>query len=1145
MNEGNKNSSFRKEVNALQTSIQKLSNNHLFSQVYGDLLKDLTSLLNDLEGSYQNFNLLSEASKDVIFRISLSGEIILISDSCKEMFGFNKEELTGKQLDKIIKIEKANSSISLQEIFFKAVKETSFKGSVTHKNGHKVPVEIIGKTITLDEENIFQGSIKDITQYIRSQLQLASSENTFRRIWEESYDGMTLTDEDGIIQMCNKSFADFADKKKFEIEQFPFTVIYDNSNKQELLEKHKNDFRKRSFQSNIETSFKLWNSKHADLEISNEFIEIDNKTLLLTIYRDVTERYQNANLLIKKDILLNGIAEATKSFISDNNTEQDFNSALKILGTSAQVDRTYIYKHQVNNNTGETYMSLLYEWISDSIEAQIKNPMLKRLSYSRFSTLDFYESLSAGKTLKFIIKNLSLNEQQVFIDQKVKSIIIVPIIINGAYWGFIGFDDCTIDREWNPNEESLLITIASTLGAVLEKNQNQDELIKKYNELDEAVKKAETTEKAKNEFLSLMGHEIRTPMNAIIGMTGLLNNTELNDEQKEYVGTIHSSGDQLLIVINDILDYSKMESGMLDLEIKPFDLRDCIEDSLDLFASQAAEKKIDLAYLIESTTPVAINGDVTRIGQILTNLLGNAIKFTEKGEVFISASAKPLEKDKYEILISIKDTGNGISPDMLEKLFQPFNHLERFDSKQNNGSGLGLAISKKLSELMGGMMWVESKEGKGTKFFFTIIAESVSSVSKVYLRGKTQQLKDKRILIVDDNDTNRKILITQVEIWGMKYKATDNPSIALNWLRNDEVFDIAILDYNMPMMNGMTLSGEIKKISGCEDMPIIILTSFGKEETLSTGDKDNVDAVITKPIKHSQLQEYIIQNLAKVPKKPAKGIVKEKTTELDEPGNKYPLNILIGEDNIVNQKVAKRILERLGYSVDIASTGNEVVKAAKNKKYDLILMDIYMPEINGYEAAKAIRKELHKDEQPVIIAMTANNLQESEKEFEASGMNDFIEKPVNYIQMKRVITEWSENIYKKKQNEFFDRKGEPAMIDFKKITALHDIQTDEDVNFLKELIDTYINDLPSAAQELASYVEKEDCKMIKFVAHKLKGGSVTVGIDVMTDLTRKIEESVNGNKVTEETRLLTVNLLEYCEPIVEELKYLKERYIQV
>ena len=549
-------------------------------------------------------------------------------------------------------------------------------------------------------------------------------------------------------------------------------------------------------------------------------------------------------------------------------------------------------------------------------------------------------------------------------------------------------------------------------------------------------------------------------------------------------------------------------------------------------------RKLILLILIENNTPVTISGDVIRLRQILTNLLSNAIKFTDKGEVFISVSAQPINKTKHEILISIKDTGKGIDKDKLQNLFQPFNQLDISTFHEYGGTGLGLVISKKLVELMDGKMWVESEAGKGTTFYFTIQADSVSSVSKIYLRGQTDQLKDKKLLIIDDNETNRKILTNQVEIWGMTCKSTDDPAMGLNLLKNGEIFDIAILDYNMPIMDGMTLSAEIKKIETCKDMPIIILTSFGKQETLSSGNKDNVASVLTKPIKHSQLLEHIIQHL-KVQKAPASKPSKEVKVK------KNPLNILLGEDNVVNQKVTKRILEKLGYEIDIASTGKEVVDAAENRNYNLIIMDINMPDLNGFEASKLIRQKSNKNNQPVIIAMTASTLQEIKDDFDGSGMNDFIEKPVNFDEMKKVISKWQEHFNTKEEKSNHNKKGVNSMIDFEKITTLHDIQNEEDVSFIKELIDTYVAELPGTIQEIALYVEKEDCLKIKFLAHRLKGGSLTIGVDTIAELTKKLEESVTDNKVVEETRLLTVELLESYGSVIEELKYIKERYIHV
>ncbi|HED05203.1 MAG TPA: hybrid sensor histidine kinase/response regulator, partial [Ignavibacteria bacterium] len=403
------------------------------------------------------------------------------------------------------------------------------------------------------------------------------------------------------------------------------------------------------------------------------------------------------------------------------------------------------------------YISISYEWSSDTVEKQIENAALKKLSYSRFKTLRLFENLSEGRTLKYIISSLQEEAQKVFIDGNIKSIILVPIMVADKYWGFVGFDDCARERVWSDSEESLLITMALTLGAVIRRDNISEELIQKNKELDLTVIRAETAARAKSEFLALMSHEIRTPMNGVIGMTGLLLDTDINEEQKEFVETIRLSGDQLLVIINDILDFSKIESGKLELETQPFDLRDCIEDSLELVASKSGEKGLDLAYLIENNTPVTISGDVTRLRQILTNLINNAIKFTEKGEVFVSASAKKLEEyeNEYEIFFSVKDTGIGIPKDKINLLFKSFSQVDTSTTRNYGGTGLGLAISKRLAEMMGGKMWVESIEGEGSTFYFTIKADSVSSQSKIYLKHQSsQQLKGKRALIVDDNKTN-------------------------------------------------------------------------------------------------------------------------------------------------------------------------------------------------------------------------------------------------------------------------------------------------------------------------------------------------------------------------------------------------------
>ncbi|MBZ0199822.1 MAG: response regulator, partial [Ignavibacteriaceae bacterium] len=889
----------------------------------------------------------------------------------------------------------------------------------------------------------------------------------------------------------------------------------------------------------------LWNGIEIFYEVSNSFISFeDAENLLLSIFRDVTERKISELELKKKDSLLQGMSESTKALISAQAQEKGFTAALRILGIAAQVDRVYMYKHMVTEDTEEMYMSIMYEWHTENLTPQIDNTNLKRLSYSRFGSLRFYENFIEGRTLSFRIKELPPETQQLFIDDKIVSLILVPIFVDDDYWGFIGFDDCHKSRIWTENDGNLLNTVATTIGAVIKRNEQRNEIIQKNSALDNALAKAEIAARAKSEFLALMSHEIRTPMNGVIGMTGLLLDTDLSEEQKEYVETIRLSGDQLLVIINDILDFSKIESDKLDLENQPFDLRDCIEDSLDLLASRAAEKSLDLAYLIENNTPVTINGDVTRLRQILTNLISNAVKFTETGEVFISASAEVKDGEVYELLISVRDTGMGIPADRMDRLFKSFSQVDSSTTRTHGGTGLGLAISKRLAEMMGGSMWVESEFGKGTTFFFTIKAEGVTSKSKVYLHGQSPELRGKRVLIVDDNKTNRRILKVQTTSWGMEPVSTESPFTALELIKSEENYDIAILDYHMPGMDGMTLAKEIRKTKKGIKLPLVMLTSLGRRDDQDDQDIVHFSAYLTKPIKQAQLHQVLLKSLSG--KKQIRHEKEFKQIKFDDKlGEKYPLRILLAEDNAVNQRVAIRILEKMGYRVDTAGNGKEAVESARTIHYDIILMDILMPEVDGYEATKIITEEFSADTRPRIIAMTANAMQGDREKCLEAGMDDYVSKPIRVDELQKKLEQWGSIIYEEKEavySAIIDKKLAPRLIDEKKISFLTDLQTEDDMVFFSELLDIYIDDLPKSLSNIKDAIEKNDPKKLQFYAHRLKGSSVTLGIEKVSDLCHTIETAARAEVIDDAVKKDTEELLSEFEELIKELMQLKEKF---
>ncbi len=1049
-----------------------------------------------LRRSETKFRTLYHTTSDAVMLLDETG-FFDCNDATLNIFNCpTKEEFCSKHpsdLSPPLQPDGTDSMMLANKRIADAMKKGSNRFDWIHKrlSGEDFPAEVLLNAMELDGKKVIQAVVRDISDRKEEDKKLRESEERFRVISDAAHDAIIMMDGNGDVSLWNPA----AEKIfGYSAEEIIGENLHNRIAPDSMRPSHREAFSKfhgtgegAAVGKTLELPASRKDGVEIQVELSLSAHQMGDQWHSIGIVRDISERKQ---------------------------AEEKLNSALKTMETILEgmpFGIVILDRNQVIQRVNDAALEIFGRPAKELIGLECHHTIFCT-DKGKCPVIDLGQNIDRAERMA-----LGPNGEKIPVFKSV-----IPIELDGEDMLLEAFVDITDIKE---AEKKLMAAKEETEKANVE-------LRKQTKIANEMAKQAEAASAAKSDFLANMSHEIRTPMNGVIGMTSLLLDTQLTAEQKDFANTIRRSGEALLTIINDILDFSKIEAGKLDLETIDFDLRTTMEDIGELLAIKAHEKGLEFVAEVKPEVPSLLRGDPGRLRQILINLVGNAVKFTKKGEVAVSVSLIEDKEENSTLRFTVKDTGIGIQSDRQKILFEPFTQADGSTTRKFGGTGLGLSISRKLAELMGGEIGLVSEPGQGSDFSFSAVFEKQQD-TKEPLTEIIEDLKNKRVLVVDDNENVRRVLRHTLERWGCRYEEAAGGEAALRKLKlgqaEGDPYNLGILDLLMPGMNGDALGEKIKNDPELKDIPILVmLTSMGNRGDAARMKDIGFSAYLTKPIKHSHLHDALMTVLNKDQahrSKPGAPIV---TRHSVSEAKKRRVRLLLAEDNLINQKVATSILKNLGYQADVANNGAEAVKALEETAYDLVLMDCHMPEMDGYEATARIRDKssgVIRHDVPVI-ALTAGALKGDREKCLAAGMDDYITKPVKPKELQAAIERALEKILKQSDepDELISETalGEIADTDKSKDkTEISDIAVFDRQDMVEklsgdeEMVDTlvgyFVEDVPNQIDAIKQALDAGDLKQVRFAAHTIKGAAGNICAPGMQKHAAEIEKASKAN----------------------------------